>query len=338
MAPVLVGIDLGHSPLRVGGFVHTKYIVLQGTRDIKVNGLRAPSNGEVVEAFQDANQVVKSFFGGANFEGAVVVVPNSTSSSNREAVTAAARADDFNVIEVINEQAAVAAAYAEIVKPTSNKRLAIVSVIDGVLDVSIVTVKPDLEFVVEAHEAHLEPIELEEPKAQESKHSGPGGLIGIVGGVVGGVVKTLVVDPLDKVFDILLKLLSSPKLGESPVDEVVLIGKAFRSEKLKEVLKKKFPNARVWSPNDFGADDVTAYGAGVLAYKQKPADTTIETPPAKLPVDYEDQLDSGKENVNVVEEKHGDEGGEEEKHGEEGGEEETDRSSKKFVPISSVIF
>ncbi|KAL0929176.1 hypothetical protein M5K25_001120 [Dendrobium thyrsiflorum] len=328
MAPVLVGIDLGHSPLRVGGFVHTKCIVAQGTKDIKVNGLRAPSSGEVVEAFQDANQVVKSFFGGPNFEGAVVVVPNSTSSSNREAVTDAARANDFNVIEVINEQAAVAAAYAEIVKPTSNKRLAIVSVIDGVLDVSIVTVKPDLEFVVEAHENHLVPIEFEEQKAQESKHSGPGGLIGIVGGVVGGVVKTLVVDPLDKVFDILFKLLSSPKLaGESPVDEVVLIGKAFRSEKLKEVLKEKFPNARVWSPSDFGPDEVAAYGAGVLAYKQKPADTTIETPPAKLPVDYE-ELDSGKGNVNVVEEE----------HGEEGGEEETDQSSKKFVPISSVIF
>ncbi|XP_020682912.1 probable mediator of RNA polymerase II transcription subunit 37b isoform X2 [Dendrobium catenatum] len=324
-------------PLHVGGFVHTKCIVAQGTKDIKVNGLRAPTSGEVVVAFQDANQVVKSFFVGPNFEGAVVVVPNSTSSSNRDAVTAAARAEGFNVIEVINEQAAVAAAYVEIVKPTSNKRLAIVSVINGVLDVSVVTVKPDLEFVVEAHETHLEPIEFEEQKKQESKHSGPGGLIGIVGGVVGGVVKTLVVDPLDMVFDILLKLLSSPKLGKSPVDELVLIGKAFRSEKLKEVLKKKFPNARVWSPNDFGADEVVAYGAGVLAFKQKPADPSIETPPAKQPVDYEES-DSGKGNVNVVEEKHGEEGGEEEKHGEEGGEEKTDQSSKKFVPISSVIF
>ncbi|PKU82868.1 hypothetical protein MA16_Dca006166 [Dendrobium catenatum] len=68
MAPFLVGIDLGQSPLRVGGFVHTKYIVAQGTKDIKVNGLRAPTSGEVVVAFQDANQVVKSFFVGPNFE------------------------------------------------------------------------------------------------------------------------------------------------------------------------------------------------------------------------------------------------------------------------------
>lgn len=260
----------------------------------------------------------------------MVVVPNSTSSGNREAVAGAARAAGFNVTRVINEHTAVAAAYAEKVNPSSTRRLAVVSVTGGVLDVSIVSVNADSEFELVAQETHLEPVDFDEPKAPESKHSGPGGLFGLVGGAVGGAVKALVVDPLDKAFDVVKKLLSSPKLSKSPVDEVVFVGKASRSEKLKRAVKDRFPDARVWSPEEIEAEEVAAYGAGAAAYNGKPARPSIERRPEKLPVDYGEEFGSGKEDLDAAGEMVGEEGEVEVA--------KDHQRSEKFVPISSVIF
>ena len=326
MAPIRVGVDFGQSHIRVGALVLSKYIVVGGTKDIKVNGPEAPDRHQVVEIFHDVNDVVKSYFGAPNFQAAVVVVPNSTSDDNKVAIAGAGAR--YNIMEVITENTAVAAAYAYKVKPTQSKRLAIVSVTAGILDVSIYSINSDTVFFLETNETHPEPIEFEEHHEQESSHSRPGGLIGLVGGVVGGAVKTLVLDPLDKAFDIVKNLLSSPKLTEWPVDEVVFVGKAYKSEKLKQAVKERFPNARVWSPEDIKPEELAAYGAAVIAFKQltpeKREPSSIrwrsDGGPPDLPGNIEDAIKAAEENLR------------DEKPGEEYGEDdESNESSKKSI-------
>ncbi|KAG0487798.1 hypothetical protein HPP92_006609 [Vanilla planifolia] len=91
--------------------------------DVKVNGEEAPKRVDVVQAFEDARDFVKSFLGAPKFIFAVVVIPSSTHLRNREAIRCIARGAGLNVVNVIDEKIAVANAYGEKVRDT-NKRIA----------------------------------------------------------------------------------------------------------------------------------------------------------------------------------------------------------------------
>ncbi|KAG0487799.1 hypothetical protein HPP92_006610 [Vanilla planifolia] len=244
MAPLRVGIDLGASPLQVGGLVLGKYIVVNGSKDVKVNGEEAPSRVDVVQALKDARDCVKSFFGAPSYNSAVVVVPNSTSSRNREEILSIARGAGFNVVNVIDENIAVAYAYAEMVSRSTTKRIVIVSNTGGVLDVSVVSVSPDGKTIeVETHDSHHEPIDLKNWENESHKKHGPGVL-----GFVAGAVQEAIRVP----FDILSAVLPGPKTGD--VDELVFVGEASKSEKLRQEVQQRYPKATLTRTRRFTGD------------------------------------------------------------------------------------
>ncbi|KAG0487797.1 hypothetical protein HPP92_006608 [Vanilla planifolia] len=124
-----------------------------------MNGEEDPCRVDVVQALEAARDCVKSFFRAPAYNSAVVVVPNSTSNNNREEILSIAQGAGFNVVNVIDENIAVAYAYAETVSRSTTKRIVIVSNTGGVLDVSVVSISPNGKTIeIETHGSHHGPI------------------------------------------------------------------------------------------------------------------------------------------------------------------------------------
>ncbi|XP_020577795.1 uncharacterized protein LOC110022960 [Phalaenopsis equestris] len=157
---------------------------------------------------------------------------------------------------------AVTAAYIEKERPEKETTLAIISTTGGFLDVSVINIRVNdarsmnYHLILRDHKFHSEPIDFDEKK--ESSR----------GGLVGAVVKTLVFEPFEKAFQVLENILISLHIGEAKVDKLVYVGKASKSEKLREAANKSFPHAGEWEGID-DPEEVAAHGAAFLSYDDK---------------------------------------------------------------------
>ncbi|PKA53882.1 hypothetical protein AXF42_Ash011362 [Apostasia shenzhenica] len=277
MAPTRISIDLVQSPLQIGGLVIGKYIVSPGSKAIKVNGEVAPTYQEVKQAMDDARTVVKSFFGSPSIDAAVLVLPNNTSDDRMDEVNGAAQGAGHNITQVIREYTAVAAAYLYKEKPTLLTTVIIISFSGNVIDVVVLDVSPvrphefistnvedfDYTHVVHFHSTHGEPIDFE--KQNEGRESGPGNILGLVG----SAIKSVVLGPIELALNILENFLSSDNLKGCPEPKhVIFVGKVSGLEKLRQPVKKRFPQAQEWA-GDCDPVELAAYGAAVLSFKDK---------------------------------------------------------------------
>ncbi|KRZ77404.1 hypothetical protein T08_13202, partial [Trichinella sp. T8] len=124
----------------------------------------------LVDGFTDALEIVQSSLGGTDIHSSVVVVPNATGSRNRDAIAFLGESNRnvvVNVVEVVSEYTAVAAAYGGKVKPNKTKTLAIISTTGDIIDVCVVSVQPKdilneiYEYNLEGQKSHLEKIDFE---------------------------------------------------------------------------------------------------------------------------------------------------------------------------------
>ncbi|PKA46243.1 hypothetical protein AXF42_Ash019994 [Apostasia shenzhenica] len=281
MAPIRVGIDLVQSPLRVGGLVLGRYIVVRGSMEVKITGKTA-TNEQVMLGVTEARNVVQSYFGSPSFDAAVLVVGNNLSDNRLEIISGIARSIGFNVTQVVREYTAISAAYYEKENLERDTTIVIISLNGGILDVSLLTLELSYQYVLHFHEASREPIHFE--KHQEESHQ-----FGGIFGFVAGAVKTVVLDPIDKAFNILKDILSADKFKEHPEpSKVVFVGQAGGFEKLRQAAKERFPQAEVWA----GVDDPTelgAIGASVLSYQDRKLEMN---PRSKLSRTYDPEEDS----------------------------------------------
>lgn len=238
-----------------------RYLVMDGSKGINTNATLGKE--DVVGSLEEVRGIVKSYFGGPNFDAAVIAVPNTTSDENRKAINDYGRGAAFNITQIINEYTAVAVAYVEKVRPTNNTNLAIISISAGIFDVSIVSISPEntenllYKYIVTEHQAYPELIDFD-------KQASSGGAIasGLLGSV-GGVVDNLVLDPIEKTFDILSSFLE--KVGKKDgVGKVVFVGKKLSSETAQKKLITSFPNAEVWEGTT-NPEELAAYGAAVVS-------------------------------------------------------------------------
>ncbi|PKU86290.1 Heat shock 70 kDa protein [Dendrobium catenatum] len=262
MAPTRIGIDLTDSPLKVGGLVEDRYIVVEGSKGLKLRGAAASTTKEeVVAILKDAVDVVKSSFGAPKFDAAVIVIPNNTSEKHQDDIISYGRGNGFNITQVIKEHSAVSAVYAKKVQPKISTNLAIISLTGGILEISAVSIVP-YHFVLEAHEAHPEVIDLDESKDRKGSGSG-------TRRIIGGAVKALVVDPFQNALAGILKnVVEILNIKKTKVDKVVFVGKASRSEKVRKAVKEKFSKAEVWEGID-NPDEIVVYDAVYLSYEDK---------------------------------------------------------------------
>ncbi|KAH0462402.1 hypothetical protein IEQ34_009977 [Dendrobium chrysotoxum] len=217
---------------------------------LKLTGAAASTTkAEVVAILKDAVDVVKSFFGAQNFDAAVIVIPNDTRQKSQDDIISYGRGNGFNITQVIKEHTAVSAAYVDKVQPNISTNLAIISLTGGIFEISVVSIVPvqnqyvRYHFILQAHKAHPEPIDLDESKDQAHDRSG-------IIGLIGGAAKALVVDPFENVLGILKHILEIPNIKKTEVDKVVFVGKAARSEKVRKAVKESFSKAEVWEGID----------------------------------------------------------------------------------------
>ncbi|PKU86286.1 uncharacterized protein LOC110114121 [Dendrobium catenatum] len=272
MAPTRIGVDLTEFPQRIGSVKMGRYIVVEGSKGLKLKGAAASTTKEeVVAIMKDAVDVVKSFFGSQNFDAAVIVIPNATRKKSQDDIISYGRGNGFNITQVIEEHTAVSAAYIEKVQPKLTTNLAIISLTGGILEISVVSIVPvedqyiGYHVILKAHKAHPEVLDLDESKDQG--HDQKGGGSGIIG-LIGGAAKALVVDPFENVLGILKNILEIPNIKKSEIDKVVFVGKASRSEKVRKAVKESFSKAEVWEGID-DPDEIVAYGATYLSYEDK---------------------------------------------------------------------
>ncbi|XP_028555944.1 endoplasmic reticulum chaperone BiP-like isoform X1 [Dendrobium catenatum] len=269
MAPTRIGIDLTELPLKVGGLVEDRYIVVEGSKGLKLRGAAtSTTKEEVVAILKDGVDVVKSSFGAPNFDAAVIVIPNNTSEKYQDDIISYGRGNGFNITQVIKEHTAVSAVYVKKVQPKIFTNLAIISLTGGILEISVVSIVPPINqyehyhFVLEAHEAHPEVIDLDGSKDQKGSGSG-------IIGIIGGTAKALIVDPFENVLAGILKnIVEILNIKKTEVDKVVFVGKASRSEKVRNAVKESFSKAEVWEGID-NPDEIVAYGAACLSYEDK---------------------------------------------------------------------
>ncbi|XP_028555090.1 endoplasmic reticulum chaperone BiP-like [Dendrobium catenatum] len=239
------------------------------TERLKLRGVAASTTKEeVVAILKDAVDVVKSFFGAPNFDAAVIVIPNNTSEKYQDDIISYGRGNGFNITQVIKEHTAVSAVYVKKVQPKISTNLAIISLTGGILEISVVSIVPPINqyehyhFVLEAHEAHPEVIDLDGSKDQKGSRSG-------IIGIIGGTAKALVVDPFENILAGILKnIVEILNIKKTEVDKVVFVGKASRSEKVRKAVKESFSKAEVWEGID-NPDEIVAYGAAYLSYEDK---------------------------------------------------------------------
>ncbi|XP_020702554.2 uncharacterized protein LOC110114129 isoform X3 [Dendrobium catenatum] len=235
MAPTRIGIDLTELPLKVGGLVEDRYIVVEGSKGLKLRGAAASTTKEeVVATLTDAVDVVKGSFGAQNFDAAVIVIPNNTEQKGQDDIISYGRGRGFNITQVIKEHTAVSAVYVKNVEQKISTNLAIISLTGGIFEISVVSIVPpspfidNYEFVLRAYETHPEVIDFDEPSKDQKGSSGSG-----IIGIIGGAAKALVVDPFENVLGILKNILESPNIKKTEADKLVFVGKASMSEKVR---------------------------------------------------------------------------------------------------------
>ncbi|KAL0918110.1 hypothetical protein M5K25_010101 [Dendrobium thyrsiflorum] len=263
MAPTRISIDLTDIPQKIGGFVMGRYIVVEGSKGLKLMGAAASTtNEEVATVLKDAVDVVKSVFNAENFDAAIIVIPNDTKQKHQDDIISYGRGHGFNITQVIKEHTAVSAAYVEKVQPNISTNLAIISLTGGIVEISVVSIVPiddpyvRYQFILQEHKAHPAVIDLDESKDQQ-KGSGSG-----ITGFIEGVANAALVN----VLDILQNILESRNIRKAEVDKVVFVGKASRWETVRKAVKESFSEAEVWELGIDKPDEIVAYGAAYLSH------------------------------------------------------------------------
>lgn len=306
---LLIGIDLCQKPLRVGGSALGKYLVGKGSKAanlsdgegepgffggvssmqftsgipgdfppqvIPTHEVDNSSIRELVQCFHDARQVCKSYLGSGEIKAAVVVVPNSSGRRTFRDIKIAGSSANVPIQEVITENNAVAVAYGVKTKLALQTKLCIVSDTSGILDVSLVSIKPhdiergDYECTLLRHDAHRG----SEEREQHVKHS-VAGFIGAALSMMSNVNNVAVeASPFTTAIEDIVS--KSLEVAKSNVVKLVFVGKVAGSEKLQEEVKGRFPHAEVWNVIDGSPEELAAYGAAVLAAGQKPAKWEVQ--------------------------------------------------------------
>ncbi|MES6669698.1 hypothetical protein U6Y00_12180, partial [Cutibacterium acnes] len=247
-------------------------------------------------------------------EAAVVVVPNGTSQKNCDAVALVCRGERSRLkaakVLVAKVWEGVAAAYADKVKPSKVKTLAIVSTTEGVIDLNVISVHPryllreQYDFKLEARVEHLENTTINFAKLNELDQIFSQQLFSLLSKipVIGSLLdntKDIYSSIMAEVKNTLLRNPDLKKPSAAAVDAIVFVSSEPALISLREMVKMMYPKATVW--DDIDADEIAAHGGAVLALDSTKPPPPLPPPRKETPKnsDSDDEDDETEDEPNI---------------------------------------